>query len=65
MVQGQSLKRRIEKIERALEPRDKGACFRFPDGKGGFIEVPGCRTLLDVLALADASRKERTDNGRN
>lgn len=60
----QSRLRRIEKIERALGA-EKGTCFRFPCPDGSFIEVPGCRTLLDVLALADANRKERTDNGRN
>jgi hypothetical protein len=60
-----SIESRLRRIEKKLEPDDKGACFRFPLPEGGFIEVPGCRTLLDVLALADASRKERTDNGRN
>lgn len=54
MAQSQNLKRRIEKIERELERElepEKGACLRFPDGQGGFIEAPGCRSLVDVMAL--------------
>ena len=41
-----SLSKRVDKIEGQLEP-DKGACLRFPDGKGAFLEVPGCRDLND------------------
>lgn len=58
MVQNQNLKSRIEKIEKKLEAGDKGACLRFPDGQGGFIEAPGCRSLVDVLALTGIGRPE-------
>ena len=58
MVQNQNLKRRVEKIEQALEP-EKGACLRFPDGQGGFIEAPGCRTLLDVVVRCGGIGKTR------
>ena len=58
MVQNQNLKRRIEKVERKLEP-EKGKWLRWPDGKGGFIEVPGCRTLLDVVAMCMASKRDK------
>jgi hypothetical protein len=51
------LKQRIEKIERKLHVGDKGPCLRFPDGKGSFIKAPGCRSLIDVLAIAMAWKK--------
>ncbi len=51
------LLRRVEKIERALEP-EKGECFRFPDGDGGFIEVPGHLTLVDIIALGSARKAD-------
>ena len=55
------LSRRLDKIEKKLKP-EKGHWLRFPDGKGGFIEVPGCRSLIDVAALAEARRhREKTD----
>ena len=61
MDYSQGLKRRVAKIERALGV-EKGVCLRFPDGEGGYIEVPGCRTLADVLALAAINRhKEEVD----
>jgi len=54
--------RRLEKIERKLGVNDKGPCLRFPDGKGGFIEAPGCRSLIDVLAIAKAWDKDHVAN---
>jgi len=45
------LSRRVDKIEQKLQP-EKGYWLRFPNGKGGFIEVPGCRSIADVAALA-------------
>lgn len=55
------LSRRIEKIEKKLEPK-KGQWLKFPDGKGGFIEVPGCRSLIDVAALDGARRHKEKMN---
>ena len=55
-----SVKSRIEKIERAVgtEPEIVNSpCLRFPTVDGGFIEVPGCRTLADVIALAQAGEE--------
>ncbi len=46
-----NLKRRVAKIEKALEP-EKGEWLKFPCPDGSFIEVPGCRSLVDVMALA-------------
>ena len=53
------LSRRIEKIERTLNPDNKGEWLRFPCRDGSFIEVPGCRSLVDVAALIGIGR----DNG--
>ena len=53
------LSRRLDKIEKKLEP-EKGQWLRLPDGEGGYIEVPGCRTLIDVLALAGIGKHEET-----
>ena len=60
------LSRRLDKIEKKLEP-EKGHWLRFPDGKGGFIEVPGCRSIVDVLARAGIGKHEETmdENERN
>ena len=44
-----SLERRINKIEKKLD-LGQGLWLRFPIGDGEFIEIPGCRTLLDVYA---------------
>ena len=55
------LSKRIEKIEQKLRP-EKGHWLRFPDGEGGFIEVPGCQTIADVAALAGiGSHREQMD----
>jgi len=43
------LSRRLDKIEKKLEP-EKGPWLKLPDGKGGFIEVPGCCTWIDMVA---------------
>jgi hypothetical protein len=43
------LSRRIDKIEKALEP-DAGACLRWPNPDGTFTEIPGCRSLADLYA---------------
>ena len=51
------LSRRIDKIERRLKP-EKGQWLKFPCPDGSFIEVPGCRTLIDVLARV-ANEKAR------
>ena len=53
------LLRRVEKIERALEPADKGACWRFPCPDGSFIEVPGHLTVVDIIAMAGMRRKDK------
>ena len=44
------LSRRVDKIERRLKP-EKGEWLKFPDGKGGYIEVPHCYSLIDVAAI--------------
>ena len=55
------ISRRIKKAEKKLEP-EKGHWLRFPLPEGGFIEVPGCRSLIDVAALVGARRhKEKMD----
>ena len=51
------LSRRIEKIERRLKP-EKGEWLKFPCLDGTFIEVPGCRSLADVAALAGIGRND-------
>jgi len=57
-----SVNSRLKRIEKKLETGNKGQWLRFPDGKGGFIEAPGCRTLVDALAVAGmASHKQATD----
>jgi len=50
---------RLKRIEKKPET-DNTPCLRFPLPEGGFIEAPGCRTLLDVLALADSVKHEQT-----
>ena len=59
-----SLSRRLDKIEKKLEP-EKGHWLRFPDGKGGFIEIPGCRSIIDIIAIAGASKNKLDENERN
>jgi len=56
------LSRRIDKIERRLEP-EKGECLKFPCPDGSFIEVPDCRTLIDVLARVanEKTRRKREE----
>ena len=56
------LLRRVEKIERALEPADKGACWRFPCPDGSFIEVPGNLTVVDIIAMAAARERDHLAN---
>ena len=53
-----SVKRRIEKIEKELGIEDKTQWLRIPDpdSPGGFIEIRGCRTLVDVIAMASLVR---------
>ena len=60
------LSRRIEKIEKALKP-EKGEWLKWPCPDGSFIEVPGCRTLVDVYALCAARgrNKELDETERN
>ena len=54
-----SINRRIEKIEKELGIEDKTQWLRFPDpdSPGGFIEIKGCRTIVDVIALASIKNK--------
>ena len=56
------LSRRIDKIERRLKP-EKGEWLKFPCPDGSFIEVPGCRTLIDVMARAmnEKARRKREE----
>lgn len=61
------MNRRLKKIEKTLEPESKGLWLRFPLPDGTFIEAPGCRNLMEVLALAGMGRREQTmdESGRN
>lgn len=54
------LSRRIEKIERTLNPDNKDEWLKFPCPDGSFIEVPGCRSLVDVAALIGIGRANAT-----
>ncbi len=56
-----SLSKRIDRIEELLEP-DTGPVLRWPNGDGTLIEVPGCRSLIDLVALVGVER--RTDDDR-
>ena len=58
------LSRRLDKIEKKLEP-EEGHWLRYPDGKGGFIEVPGSRSIFDVLALVGVSKEKLDETERN
>jgi hypothetical protein len=58
-----SLPNRIERIEEQLEP-DKGACLRWPNGDGTFIEVPGCRDLNDPRIVIGITRETDTSGIR-
>ena len=51
------LTQRLNKIEKKLEP-EKSKSTRFPLPGGGFIEVPGNLSLVDILAIARASEKK-------
>ena len=51
------LLRRIDKIERALKP-EKGEWLKWPCEDGTFVEVPGCRSLVDVAAIVGAGRND-------
>ncbi len=53
-----NIKRRIEKIEKELDIEDKTQWLRIPDpdSPGGFIEIKGCRTLVDAIAMASLAR---------
>ena len=53
------LSRRIEKIERVLKP-EKGEWLKWPCPDGSFIEVPGCRSLVDVAARAGMRKRKET-----
>ena len=52
-------KRRIEKIERALKI-NKGKTIPFPDGKGGFIELPYPMNFIDLVAMLGGLGKNKT-----
>ena len=53
------LTNRLKKIERTLNPDNKDEWLKFPCPDGSFIEVPGCRSLVDVMALtSDRTRQE-------
>jgi hypothetical protein len=65
-----SLARRVRRIEKKLGCDDDECVLRLPDphNKGEFIEIPGCRTLLDAYAkyvhpkqLASRRAQERRD----
>lgn len=56
-----NIRDRLRKIEKKLQP-EKGEWLKFPDGEGGYIEVPGRRTLLDVIALAQAQKHKQKMN---
>ena len=58
-----NMARRLDQIERRLKP-EKGEWLKFPCPDGSFIEVPGFRTLIDVVARA-MNEKARRNNGRN
>lgn len=62
-----SIDSRLKRIEKKLGVGDKSPWLKLPDGNGGFIEVPGCRTLIDAIALAQARRHRQKPNetGRN
>ena len=64
MVQSHNLKRRLEKIENKLES-EKGQWLRLPDGEGGYIEVPGCQTWMDMVAMSITSNKRLDETEQN
>jgi hypothetical protein len=52
-------KRRIEKIEQALKIyKGKTKTRLFPDGKGGFIEVPSHLTFIDLIAMCGMGKNK-------
>jgi hypothetical protein len=53
-----ALTNRLRKIEEALEP-EKGEWLKFPCRDGSFVEVPGCRSLVDVIALCSMREKDK------
>ena len=55
-----ALTNRIKKAEQALEPDNKGEWLKFPCRDGSFVEVPGCRSLVDVVALIGIGRDNAT-----
>ena len=57
-----NLKRRVSKIEKGMGP-EKGEWLRFPCPDGSFIEAPGCRTVIDVVARAmnEKARRKREE----
>ena len=50
------IRRRIEKIERELGREDKTEWLKLPDpdNPSEFIEIKGCRTLVDFMACMAA-----------
>jgi hypothetical protein len=56
------MKRRIEKIEKELDIEDKTQWLRIlaPDNPDGFIEIKGCRTLVDFLRSVPNQEIQRT-----
>jgi len=59
-----SLERRVNNIEKKLNNlrSNKGQLRKFPDGKGGFIEMPENLTLADIIARARANKSEEPDS---
>ena len=66
MRSSKSVVSRLKRIEKKLE-RENDDCFRFPDGKGGFIEVPGNLTFIDFVAMCGGfgEDKKPDETGRN
>ena len=55
-----NMKRRIEKLEKELDIENKTQWLHLPDpnSPGGFIEIKGCRTLVDFLSCMPAQETE-------
>lgn len=55
-------KRRIEKIEQALKiDKSKTKTRLFPDGQGGFIELPSHLTFIDSVAMCMRKGKKQNE----
>lgn len=55
---------RIEKIEKELAVNDNTQWLRLPDpnNPGKMIELKGCRTLVDVILVANGLRPKTPKN---